>query len=247
MFRAYCMQENEELAEASIEEVFPFLRTKGHVVSLVGGGGKTTLMYQMAEYYSESGYHTLVTTTTHIFKPESGIFARTKTEIEGLWKQSKIAVIGEETLAGKLKQPKREKLCNAMKWADITFVEADGAKQMACKVPNDTEPVILPECDIVIGVIGLEVIGKPLSEACFRMEEAMRLLKVSPNHILTEENVVEILTSVSGTKKGVGEREYYIVLNKCDSVVEREYGEKILKLLYQKEERHAIMTCLKNV
>ena len=31
----------------SIETQFPFLAEKGHVVSLVGGGGKTTLMYAM--------------------------------------------------------------------------------------------------------------------------------------------------------------------------------------------------------
>ena len=29
-------------------EALPFLREKGHVVSLVGGGGKTTLLYGMA-------------------------------------------------------------------------------------------------------------------------------------------------------------------------------------------------------
>ena len=27
------------------EKIFPFLAEKGHVISLVGGGGKTTLMY----------------------------------------------------------------------------------------------------------------------------------------------------------------------------------------------------------
>ena len=32
------------------EEDFPFLAEKGHVVSLVGGGGKTTLMYAMAAH-----------------------------------------------------------------------------------------------------------------------------------------------------------------------------------------------------
>ena len=30
------------------EKEFPFLAEKGHIVSLVGGGGKTTLLYAMA-------------------------------------------------------------------------------------------------------------------------------------------------------------------------------------------------------
>ena len=33
-----------------IENDFPFLMEKGHIVSLVGGGGKTTLMYAMAAH-----------------------------------------------------------------------------------------------------------------------------------------------------------------------------------------------------
>ncbi len=32
------------------EKQFPFLAEKGHVVSLVGGGGKTTLLYAMASH-----------------------------------------------------------------------------------------------------------------------------------------------------------------------------------------------------
>ena len=35
-----------------IENDFPFLTEKGHIVSLVGGGGKTTLMYAMAAHCS---------------------------------------------------------------------------------------------------------------------------------------------------------------------------------------------------
>lgn len=32
------------------EKIFPFLAEKGHVISLVGGGGKTTLMYNLAAH-----------------------------------------------------------------------------------------------------------------------------------------------------------------------------------------------------
>ena len=48
-----------------IENDFPFLTEKGHIVSLVGGGGKTTLMYAMAAHCVRKNWHVLVTTTTH--------------------------------------------------------------------------------------------------------------------------------------------------------------------------------------
>ena len=37
------------------ETQFPFLAEKGHVVSLVGGGGKTTLLYAFARHCAAKG------------------------------------------------------------------------------------------------------------------------------------------------------------------------------------------------
>ena len=41
----------------------PFLGETGHVISLVGGGGKTTLLYALARHYSAQGQRVLVSTT----------------------------------------------------------------------------------------------------------------------------------------------------------------------------------------
>ncbi|MGD8444111.1 MAG: hypothetical protein PVI94_11495, partial [Desulfobacterales bacterium] len=41
----------------------------GGVVSLVGGGGKTTLMFKLARELSMTGESVLTTTTTKIFEP----------------------------------------------------------------------------------------------------------------------------------------------------------------------------------
>ena len=58
------------------EQQFPFLAEKGHVVSLVGGGGKTTLLYAMASHCAQKGWRVLVSTTTHILRPENGLWQR---------------------------------------------------------------------------------------------------------------------------------------------------------------------------
>ena len=59
----------------NLESCFPFLTEKGHVISLVGGGGKTTLMYAMASCCARKGWKVLVTTTTHIMMPSGGVWA----------------------------------------------------------------------------------------------------------------------------------------------------------------------------
>ena len=48
------------------ETQFPFLAEKGHIVSLVGGGGKTTLLHAMAAHGARKGWRVLASTTTHI-------------------------------------------------------------------------------------------------------------------------------------------------------------------------------------
>ena len=52
-------------------EDLPFLGETGHVISLVGGGGKTTLLYALARWYSAQGQWVLVSTTTHIRRPDA--------------------------------------------------------------------------------------------------------------------------------------------------------------------------------
>lgn len=61
--------EQEKLHPVSPEQAFPFLGEKKHIISLVGGGGKTTLLYALAGYYRAKGWRTAVTTTTHIAHP----------------------------------------------------------------------------------------------------------------------------------------------------------------------------------
>ena len=46
-----------------------FLSGGRRVVSLVGGGGKSTLMYFLAQTCAKQGRRVLVTTTTNIFRP----------------------------------------------------------------------------------------------------------------------------------------------------------------------------------
>ncbi len=58
-----------QLQRVQAEEAFPFLKEAGHVVSLVGGGGKTTLLYFLAEAYRRRGLRAAVLTTTHIYDP----------------------------------------------------------------------------------------------------------------------------------------------------------------------------------
>ena len=144
------------------EKEFPFLAEKGHVVSLVGGGGKTTLLYAMASHCARKGWRVLVSTTTHILQPER-CYAPDDPALQALWAAGEYAVAGTPAGNGKLSAPPVQQLQRWMREADAVFLEADGAKRMPCKVPAEHEPVLLPESDAVLAVAGHPILGIPLA------------------------------------------------------------------------------------
>ena len=86
------------------EKELPFLAEKGHIVSLVGGGGKTTLLYAMADHCARKGWQVLVTTTTHIRQP-AACYAPDDAALTALWQAGHYAVIGTPAENGKLTLP----------------------------------------------------------------------------------------------------------------------------------------------
>lgn len=235
---------HKERREVPLEEAFPFLSEKKHVVSLVGAGGKTTVMYALAECVCKLGHRTLVTTSTHIRKPGSGIpgkWIQNETEMEQIWQQGGIAIAGKEE-GEKFAMPDTEQLFQYFRRADTVLIEADGAKEKPCKVPAGHEPVLLPESDIVIAVMGLDALGRKIKDVCFRVEEVCALLQKTPEERLTESDMVKILTSEAGARKNVGNRTYYAVLNKYDLLRTQESAEKLLKLLREQEISNIVFT-----
>lgn len=117
------------------EAQFPFLAEKGHVVSLVGGGGKTTLLYALSEHCARRGWRVLAGTTTHIRQPKQN-FAAADADVKALWAAGAFAVLGTPDGSGKLTAPPPRQLEHWMEQADAVFLEADGAKRLALQGPD---------------------------------------------------------------------------------------------------------------
>ena len=223
------------------EAQFPFLAEKGHVVSLVGGGGKTTLLYNLSAHCARKGWRVLAATTTHIQQPDHN-FARIDAELEALWNDGTYAILGTPDGCGKLTAPPPELLSRWRKRADAVFLEADGAKRLPCKVPAAHEPVLLPESDIVLAVAGLSAMGKPLREVCFRLDLACALLNAAPDDPLTPERLAQLLASEAGGRKQVGTRQFYAVLNQADDPERLTLGEEIQTFLRENHGVESVLT-----
>lgn len=208
-----------------------FTDGKKHNICLVGGGGKTTVMYELAAAWAACGRKVLVLTSTHILCPADGSFAADVPAVQNLWQQGRYAVIGTPELAtGKLMAPPQDLYEALQLQADVILCEADGSKHHPCKAPAAHEPVILPDSDIVLAVAGMDALGNSLAQACQRPQLAAAFLGCSLDSVIDEQMLAALLLSEQGARKNVGKRTYYIVLNKCD-LLKAAQQEKMLWLL----------------
>jgi probable selenium-dependent hydroxylase accessory protein YqeC len=231
----------------SPEKIGPSLREAfgikpGTVVSLVGGGGKTTLMFALAREISDGGEKVITTTTTRIFEPaERETFliveedeAKIETRLRKALARHRHVTLAAARLPGnKLKGigPKLVDRIAALKLVPFIVNEADGSARKPLKAPNATEPVIPETTGVVIAVVGIDALGKPLNEEnVFRAGIVSRLTGLQLGTPVTEEAVAELLTNPEGIIKGspAGAR-IVPAINKVDLSPDKSAGESLAK------------------
>ena len=141
-------------------------------VALVGGGGKTTLLYALAKGVLGCGERVLCTTTTRMFPPEPEQARLLLTEDESV----QLDAIENEAVPtlvarcrlpdGKLSGLSPEAVRHlGCVFSGIVLVEADGAARRPLKAPAEHEPVLPPHVGCCIAVVGMDCVGMPLDDA----------------------------------------------------------------------------------
>ena len=216
------------------------------ILSIVGGGGKTTLMLRLARELYDSGARVIVTTSTHIFPPE-GIRTLTEAtllEAESALERERLICLGTQSENGKLAAPQIA-FSELAAIADYVLVEADGAKHLPLKAPAEHEPVIPAETKMVVAVAGLDGLGRTVREAAFRPALYASLIGENERHVLTVGDLARVLASPCGQRKGVlaGMR-YCILLNKADDEASRRAALQIALRLDQDAVERVIVAAL---
>ena len=221
----------------------------GGVISLVGAGGKTSLMFKLAHELSMTGESVLTTTTTKIFEPgpNQSSCVIVSDSATGLLDQANglIDIHPHITMAldrlpdkGKLIGIPPEAVDTV--WKSHLFrwivVEADGAAGRPLKAPADHEPVI-PDCtSSLVGLAGLSGIGRPLNDQwVFRPERFAELAGMSRNSDITETAVADVFTHKNGLFKNAPAKAARIAfLNQADTPENCSAGQRIARLLTEK-------------
>lgn len=230
---------------------------KHDLIAFTGAGGKTTAMFHLADELVATGYKVAITTTTQIYPPAGGqplVVSLDESELcqrvgEALAQSRLVVAAGDlvQTPEGAKLAGIRPGFVAALRdeaGADVVLVEADGSRGRPFKAPAAHEPVIPALATLVVPVVGLSVIGRPLSpDAVHRPEQVAALTGLQPGEAITAEAVAAVLRHPQGGLKGVPAGARVIaLLNQADDDGRLQAGREVAGLLLR--ERRADAVCI---
>ena len=199
------------------EHIQSELTSQAHYVSVVGAGGKTTLIEYLAAEAIRHGKKVAVTTTTKIWAREPYVLWAALSEGR---MRSDFVRVGKAVADGKLTALQVEEVEELGTAYDLVLIEADGAKRKPLKYPEGYEPVIPPCSDRVIVVAGLDALSGRADEKIFRWELFERATGVAGDARITPSLFLRFFEN-DGLMKGVDREKCVVVLNKYDACEER--------------------------
>lgn len=179
------------------------------ITALIGGGGKTTLLYTLAEELRGRG-RVLLCTSTHIRLPQQyPLLPGPGPALEAALAAHGVVCVGTPAAEeGKLTAPEGS-FAQLAACADFVLVEADGSRGLPLKAHAAHEPVIPPDTQQVVLLLGADGFGRRVEEVCHRPELYARRAGCRPEDIVTPERAARVLLA-----EGLGDR---ILINKAES------------------------------
>ncbi len=205
------------------------------LISIVGGGGKTSLLFALGEAIAG---RVLLTTTTRIFAAQMKLATAVSTytpdanwdawlaDLEAkLSKQGACLVVGE--VQGKKAfgvPPDLPAKLLATPFVDAVVVEADGSRMRPIKAPAAHEPVIPTETTLLVPTVGIDALDGVLEEVAHRPELVRGILGARDWGLgigdwrLRVEDVARLLVSEQGGMKDAPARARVIpLINKVET------------------------------
>ena len=170
--------------------LYEMLGIRRGVTAIIGSGGKTSLIEQLAKELRRHGT-VLILTTTKMCLPASEPVSCTAQEAKSALRERGLAYLGEpDRKLGKLLPP------GFSGWetlADYVLTESDGAAGLPLKAHAAWEPVLPKRKTQAISVVGASGIGNPILSAVHRPEIFCRLCGVKISELATPERIAQVL------------------------------------------------------
>ena len=219
--------------------------SKKEVISIIGGGGKTSLAEYLSREIHSLDKQVISTTTTKIFPPRIGkdeisIFTASSSwlnRVDASFRERKLIHLAVDMLPnGKLKGLS-SKLCKTLldkSNVDYLVIEADGSRGKSIKGHSRWEPVVPPFTTIFIAVLGIDCLYQKISdEHCHRTEILCKILNCLPGELISKDLILNLFNHPKGyLKKLPSGVNAYVFINKVHRSEEFKraltLGEKLL-------------------
>jgi probable selenium-dependent hydroxylase accessory protein YqeC len=223
----------------------------GDVVAIVGGGGKTTVLYRLGAELAGRGERVLLCGTTRFTPPEGGDPPNLTlvTDLDDLMRSVEtesrpLTVAAGWGSKGRLLplEPAGLDALHRRHPEIIVVIEADGSAMRPFKAPGEREPVVPTSATVVVTVAGMDVVGRPLDErAVHRPERVSAISGAAGGTPVTPALIATVLGHPDGGRKAVPPAaRWAVVLNKADTAERRTAAETVAALLAGTAERVVI-------
>jgi molybdenum cofactor cytidylyltransferase len=231
----------------------------GEVVAFTGGGGKTSAMFRLAAELAPHN-RVLTTTSTRIFaaqikqSPAHVIFDPVRQQLVdilpdlewALTQHGQVLLVGPvDAASGKafgIEPQFIDELAQSGRF-DAILVEANGSRMRPFKAPAAHEPVIPASTSLVVPVVGLDIVGQPLTdEAVHRAALVSQLSGLPLNAPITGQTVAGVLAHPAGGAKGAPPNARIVpLLNKAETPAARAVARQIADILLRQPRIDAVV------
>jgi probable selenium-dependent hydroxylase accessory protein YqeC len=220
------------------------------IISFIGGGGKTSLMFRLAEEIPLQ-YNVVITTTTKIFIPPPEKFPlvllergeQAKRDLSGHLLSGQRPVVGSGLLDNKVNGITSEQVSMLKQCADYVLVEADGSRGFPLKGHSNYEPVIPRETTVLMVVVGADILGKTLdTRYVHRPEIVSRLTGREIGSIINAEMIAELIEHPEGMlREYPPDARVVLFINKIDLLPDLDEGYRLETLVLGKKIEKVIL------
>ncbi len=185
------------------------------IITLVGAGGKTTLLRRLGEEARAHGVRTLLTTTTRMWQHQFEAIAPhayAPSQDAALAAARNLAA-GDVLMLARAPMPAEGKVTGIPpSWvdalaqaqaADLIIVEGDGSRERPLKAPAPHEPAVPQNTALFVVVAGWRGVGRPLGErTVHRPDRFARLAGIRVGEPISPNAVARVLAHREGGLKG---------------------------------------------
>ncbi len=239
-----------EIRKETVKDLFAALDLgPRELVALVGGGGKTSLLFALAKELLQREKRVVTSTTTKVSHHEAqrspcvvftGSLPSWKDKLrEGLQTHGHVFLALAPLDSGKVDgiSPSIANDLYQDGGIDYIITEADGASGRPVKVPADHEPVIPSSSTKVVAMLGMEAVGKPIGpEVVFREDLFCKLTGLDLGERLTPSVLAGLFLSPEGLfKRTPSSAKRMVFLNKRDLLAENTEAEELAGFILRHE------------